>query len=50
MFVKDVTPLSQELALVDSSEVAFNYCFTCTQEWHVVLIVVASGYTAEKRA
>lgn len=48
--MKDVTPLSQELALVDSSEVAFNYCFTCTQEWHVVLIVVASGYTAEKRA
>lgn len=50
MFVKDVAPLSQELALVDSSEVAFNYCFTCTREWHVILTVVASGYTAEKRA
>lgn len=50
MFVKDVTPLSQELALNDPAKVAFSYCFTCAREWHVVLTVVANGYVAERRA
>jgi len=48
MFVKDVTPLSQELAVIDPSGVGVNYCFTCAREWNVILIIVASGYTAEK--
>ncbi|MBN3865439.1 hypothetical protein HCU66_24865 [Pseudomonas frederiksbergensis] len=48
MFVKDVTPLSQELAVIDPSEVGFNYCFTCARDWNVVLTIVASEYTAEK--
>lgn len=48
MFVKDVTPLSQELTLIDPSDVGFNYCFTCARECNVILTIVASGYTAEK--
>lgn len=48
MFVKDVTPLSQELAVIGTSEVGINYCFTCARDWNVVLTIVASGYTAEK--
>ncbi|MHC8393739.1 hypothetical protein ACYZT8_08740 [Pseudomonas sp. LB3P93] len=50
MFVKDVTPLSQELALIDPSEVGFSYCFTCARECNVILTIVASGYAAEKFA
>lgn len=50
MLVKDVTPLSQELASIDPSEVGLSYCFICAREWNVVLIIVASGYKAEKRA
>lgn len=50
MFVTDVTPLSQELALIDPSDVGFNYCFTCASECNVILTIVASGYTTEKCA
>lgn len=42
MFVKDVTSLSQELALINPSEVGISYCFTCARDWKVVLIIVAS--------
>lgn len=48
MFVEDVTSLSQELALIDASEVGISYYFTCARDSHVVLTIVASGYTAEK--
>lgn len=48
MFVKDVTSLSQELVLIDPSEVGFNYCFTCARECNVVLTIVAGGYTVKK--
>jgi hypothetical protein len=48
MYVMDVTSLSQELLLIDSSEVGLNYCFTCARECNIVLIIVASGYTVEK--
>ncbi|MDQ3203009.1 MAG: hypothetical protein M3Q94_12740 [Pseudomonadota bacterium] len=48
MLVKDETPFSQELALIDPSEVGFNYCFTSARDWNVVLIVVANGYTVKK--
>ncbi|EJL97937.1 hypothetical protein PMI18_04217 [Pseudomonas sp. GM102] len=48
MFVMDVTSLSQELLLIDSSEVGLSYCFTCARECNIVLTVVASGYTVDK--
>ncbi|TPG79903.1 hypothetical protein [Pseudomonas arsenicoxydans] len=48
MFAKDVTSLSQELFLIDASEVGLNYCFTCARECNIVLTVIASGYTVEK--
>ena len=48
MFVKDVTPLSQELALIEPLDVGFNYCFTYAREGNVILTIVASGYTAKK--
>lgn len=50
MLVKDETPLSQELALIDSSEVGFNYCFISARDWNVVLTIVADGYTVKKRS
>ncbi|MBK5552100.1 hypothetical protein JFU49_17725 [Pseudomonas sp. TH03] len=50
MFVKDITPLSQELTVIDPLEVGVNYCFTCAREWNVILTIVADGYTVEKRS
>lgn len=48
MFVKDVTPFSQELAVIDPSGSGINYCFTCARECNVILTIVASGYSAKK--
>jgi len=48
MLVRDVTSLSQELILIDPSDVGINYCFTSARDCNVILTIVASGYTAEK--
>ncbi|MHC8410271.1 hypothetical protein ACYZTR_08905 [Pseudomonas sp. Hz4] len=48
MFVESATSLSQELVLINASEVGINYCFASARDNSVVLTIVASGYVAEK--
>ncbi len=50
MLVEDGTSLSNELALIDVSKVGTSYCFACARDSHVVLMIVASGYTAKRLA
>lgn len=48
MLVEDGTALSNELALIDVSKVGTSYCFACVRDSYVVLMIVASGYTAKR--
>lgn len=48
MLLESATSLSQELILIDVSEVGTSYCFTSARDNSVVLMIVASGYMAKK--
>ncbi|MFS2068617.1 hypothetical protein ACEN9D_07665 [Pseudomonas sp. CT11-2] len=48
MFLENATSLSQELILIDASEIGTSYCFTSARDNNVVLTIVASGYAAKK--